>query len=106
MEGTRVLTFLPDELLSYRGSAPGKYPNVRKNGPWAVYAFEDAAGGKTRVRATYVGWEQRNEEYDGAYEHGKVAVDYVVNKLQERFDKGPTTWDEDPSLPGGKAASK
>jgi uncharacterized protein YndB with AHSA1/START domain len=92
MEDTKVLTFLEDELLSYRGSAPGKYPNVRRNGPWAIYWFEDLLGNRTKVRVTYVGWELRNEEYDGAYEHGQMAADYVMNKLRERFEKGPTTW--------------
>jgi hypothetical protein len=103
MEGTRVLTFIANEVLSYRGSAPGKYPNVRKNGPWAVYSFEDLGDGRSKVRATYVGWEIRDEEYDGAYEHGQVAVDYVMNKLRERFEKGPTTWEQNPTLPETKS---
>jgi uncharacterized protein YndB with AHSA1/START domain len=103
MEGTKVLTFLDREVLSYQGSAPAKYPNVRRNGPWAVYRFEDLGSGRTKVSATYMGWELRNEEYDAAYDHGKVALDYVLGKLKQRFERGPTDWSKsnDPHLGKG-----
>ncbi len=103
MEGSKVLTFIDKEVLSYRGGAPAKYPNVHKNRPIAVYRFDDAGDGRTRVRATFVGWEIRNEEYDAAFEHGKFGLNYILGNLKKRFETGPTDWNAgaDPNLAKG-----
>src|SRR5262249_44857727 len=34
--GNRVLSYLPNELLCVSGSAPPKFPNVRKGGTWGA----------------------------------------------------------------------
>ena len=66
---TRVLAYIPHEMLATTGSAPPEFPNVRKGGTWSAYYFEPLGENKTRLRLACVGWRPGEKEWDDAYDY-------------------------------------
>jgi uncharacterized protein YndB with AHSA1/START domain len=65
----RVLSYVPNEMLSTSGSAPPQFPNVRKGGTWSAYFFEAVDANTTRIRLPVYGWRPGEEEWDQAYDY-------------------------------------
>lgn len=65
----RVLAFVPQAMLSTSGSAPPKFPNVRKGGTWSAYFFEPRGKKETRLRLVCVGWRPGEKEWDDAFDY-------------------------------------
>ncbi|MBK8267652.1 MAG: SRPBCC domain-containing protein [Planctomycetes bacterium] len=63
---TRVMSYLPNEILIASGSAPPEFPDVQKGGHWGVYSFEPVEANKTKLRLSVVGWK-KGEEWDKAF---------------------------------------
>jgi uncharacterized protein YndB with AHSA1/START domain len=66
---TRVLAFVPGEMLCTSGSAPPEFPNVRKGGTWSAYYFESIGAGKTKLRLSCTGWRPGEKEWDDAFNY-------------------------------------
>lgn len=54
--GNKVLSYVPNEMLSVTGSAPEKFPSVRKGGTWGVYLLTPNGADKTHLRLVSLGW--------------------------------------------------
>ena len=54
-EGCRVLSFLPERMLSFTWNAPPNQPLTRPRHTWVVLEF-DAVDAGTRLRLTHLGW--------------------------------------------------
>ena len=54
-EGCRILSFLPEKMLTFTWNAPPHLPRPRTQYTWVVVSFEDAPGG-TRVQLDHLGW--------------------------------------------------
>lgn len=96
-EGVKVLSYLPEEMLSFEWSAPPEFPTVRKQRTWVVVQFSALDNGKTRVRLTHLGWRE-GEEWNKVFEYFKRAWDVVLGRLQYMFVSGPIDW-KDPYRP-------
>ena len=59
MEGTRVISLVPGEMLSYTGEIPGT---------WVVWRLDRLDNGRTRIRFSGLGsgseWEKRHRYFD------------------------------------------
>ncbi|RAL25107.1 hypothetical protein DL240_02520 [Lujinxingia litoralis] len=62
-EGCRVLSYLPERMLSFTWNAPPDHP-TRQAHTWVVVTFETikAAEGVTRVRLVHTGWPAPSDE--------------------------------------------
>jgi uncharacterized protein YndB with AHSA1/START domain len=83
-ETCTVLSYIPDELLSFTWNAPPRFAHARGHHTWVVVRLEPAGAGETRVRLTHLGfaeqaaadpehadeWRQVREYFQGAW--GKV----------------------------------
>lgn len=56
-EGCRVLSWIPDRMLSFTWNAPPNMPYVRTLATWVVVEFEDIEQG-VRARITHTGWPE------------------------------------------------
>lgn len=67
--GNKVLSYIPNEMLSMTGSAPEQFPNVRKGGTWGVYLLEPIGEKQTRLRLVSLGWADHagEAEWDQAF---------------------------------------
>lgn len=99
-EGLKVLSYLPQEMLSFDWNAPPRFPNVRGERTWVVVQLEPQQAGTTRVRLTHLGWRV-GEEWDQVFAYFVRAWDIVLGRLEHRFSIGPIDWD-DPYTPASE----
>ncbi len=90
-EGLKILSFLPEEMLSFEWNAPPQYPAVRGQRTWVVVQFFRCGNHKVRVRLTHLGWK-KGEEWDKAFRYFERAWDVVLARLKHRFAEGPIDW--------------
>lgn len=90
-EGLKILSYLPERMLSFTWNAPPEYPAVRNKHTWVVVQFEPVNTGATRVTLTHLGW-QTGAEWDQAFDYFMQAWNVVLGRLQYRFVSGPIDW--------------
>jgi uncharacterized protein YndB with AHSA1/START domain len=90
-EGLRILSYLPEEMLSFEWNAPPRFPSVRGERTWVVVQFEPEQGDSTRVTLTHLGWRE-GEAWDQVYDYFLHAWDIVLGRLAYRFSTGPIDW--------------
>jgi len=90
-EGLRILSYLPEEMLSFEWNAPPTFPAERRLKTWVVVQFEEALAGHTKVRLIHCGWREGGK-WQEVYNYFDRAWDIVMDNLQKRFDEGPITW--------------
>lgn len=87
-EGCRVLSYVPEEMLSFTWSAPPDFPELRWQRTFVVVQLADAGAGQTRVKLTHAGWRD-GAEWDKLYGYFDKAWGMVLGNLQKRFESGP-----------------
>jgi uncharacterized protein YndB with AHSA1/START domain len=92
-EGMRILSYLPNEMLSFSWNAPPHLADVRKERKWVVLQFDAIDGGTTRVRFTEMGYGEGGE-WDECYAYFDRAWGIVLSRLKERFESGPVDWNK------------
>jgi len=96
-EGLRILSYLPQEMLSFEWNAPAAYPAVRQEKTWVIVQLQPLGAGSTGVALTHLGW-QKSREWDQVYDYFVRAWEVVLGRLQYRFSVGPIDW-SDPYRP-------
>jgi uncharacterized protein YndB with AHSA1/START domain len=87
----KILSFLPEEILSFDWNAPPQFPTVRGQRTWVVVQFFPLDNDKAKVRLTHLGWGE-GEEWDKVFQYFKRAWDVVLGRLQHMFVSGPMDW--------------
>ncbi len=87
----RVMSYVPHEMLATTGSAPPKFPNVRKGGTWSAYFLEPLGKDTTKLRLCVVGWRSGEKEWDAAYDYFLKANATYLSHLHEKLTKHQTT---------------
>ncbi len=80
MEST-ILSYLPGEMISYRGAPPANYPNLREDPPWIVWRMESRGNDSVLVRFDAFGNGQ-GDEWDRAHEQYSDAMDDAMQSLK------------------------
>src|SRR5262245_33801241 len=93
-EDLKVLSYLPQEMLTFDWSAPPQYPRARAQRTWVVVRFADLGDGTVRVRLSQAGFAERaaehpdqKEEWEQVREYFSKAWPTVLEKLRAHFDK-------------------
>lgn len=94
--GLQLLSYLPEEMVSFQWNAPPEFPTVRAI-PTFVVVQITPSGAFTKVTLTQLGWRE-GPEWDAVFTYFTKAWDIVLARLQDRFEKGPIDW-EKPSTP-------
>lgn len=83
-EGNQVLSFLPEEMLSFTWNAPPTIPEIRnhEHRTWVVVTFKEVSPEQTEVTLRHVGWLE-GEKWNETYQYFESAWDYVMNALAE-----------------------
>jgi uncharacterized protein YndB with AHSA1/START domain len=91
-EGSRVLSFVPNMMLSFTWGAPPEFAKSRKElAQWVVLLFEPAGERKTLVRLLELGWKQ-GKEGEQVYRYFDRAWQMVLERLAYSFVNGPIDW--------------
>ena len=83
-EGCKILSFLPEKMLSFSWNAPPQYPSVRNDEykTWVVVDFKALEDHKTEITLHHLGWKQ-GEEWEAVYAYFDKAWERVLEWLEE-----------------------
>jgi len=90
-KGLKVLSYAPEEMISFQWNAPVQFPEVRNGGTWVVVEMRPKNADVTHVSITHLGWKQ-GPEWDQAYVHFEQGWSDLMSRLQKRFSEGPIDW--------------
>jgi uncharacterized protein YndB with AHSA1/START domain len=83
-EGSKVLSYLPKQMLSFSWSAPPYYPTVR-NHPhksWLVLYFRETEDQKTEIELHHYGWLE-GDDWDQVHNYFDKAWSAVLSWMQK-----------------------
>ena len=92
-DGLKVLSYLPQEMLSFEWNFPPSIPSLRDGGArtWVVVSLAEAGAGQVRVRLAHLGW-RAGDDWEKGFAYFQRAWDIVLGRLQRRFAQGPIDW--------------
>ncbi len=93
-EGNRVLSFLPERMLSFTWNAPPTIPHTRDQRTWVVVELEALSPDETLVRLSHLGWPESGlADKDGPWAETHAYFDHawgrVMAALAAHFEEAP-----------------
>lgn len=84
-EGCRILSYLPDKMLSFSWNVPPKFEKLRQSDykTWVVVMFNGIGPDKTEIVLSHYGWPE-DREWDGVYDYFNLAWDEVLNGIEAK----------------------
>jgi uncharacterized protein YndB with AHSA1/START domain len=96
-KGLKILSYAPEEMISFQWNAPPDMPEVRNGGTWVVVEMRPLDAYETHVTITHLGWKD-GPEWDRAYEHFQRGWSELMTRLEKRFTEGPINWSRQPMM--------
>jgi len=96
-KGMHILSYVPNEMLSFQWNAPPNMPQVRNAGMWVVVRIRPDGARRSHVQVTHLGWKD-GAEWDLAYAHFQRGWTDLLDRLQRRFASGPIDWAREPMM--------
>ena len=90
-KGLKILSYAPEEMISFQWNAPPEFPEVRNGGTWVVVEMRPIDAYMTHVSITHLGWKE-GPEWDRAYAHFQRGWSELMSRLEKRFVEGPIDW--------------
>jgi len=85
-EGCKVLSFLPEKMLSFEWNAPPEFGLLRGQLTRVVILFDTAGPDTTRLNFFHLGWGS-GRGWDKVYEYFDRAWGFVLNSLNKKFSE-------------------
>ncbi len=81
-EGCTVLSFLPQEMLSFSWNAPPHFPEIRASEyrTWVVVQLKADSADKTEITLTHLGWPD-DSAWDPVFAYFDAAWESVLEEL-------------------------
>ena len=96
-EDLKILSYVPEEMLSFEWRAPPEFSEIRKEKSWVVVQLDEIGRKKVRVTLSHLGWKEGGD-WNAAYKYFDCAWDLVLARLKYSFLHGPLDW-RDPYRP-------
>ncbi|MFG0284924.1 MAG: SRPBCC domain-containing protein [Phycisphaerales bacterium JB039] len=84
-EGCRILSYLPERMLSFEWNAPPQFPEVRAQRSRVVILFDEVEAG-TRVRLAHTGFGD-GDQWDQVYDYFSAAWPRVMDHFASSLDR-------------------
>jgi uncharacterized protein YndB with AHSA1/START domain len=86
-EGSKILAFLPQELLAFDWTFPPSIPSLRYAGKktQVIIRLEDLGAGETRVRLAQLDWGQ-GEDWDAGYAYFDEGWEVVLERMKTHLE--------------------
>jgi uncharacterized protein YndB with AHSA1/START domain len=104
-KGLKILSFAPEEMISFQWNAPPEMPEVRNGSTWVVVQMRPEGTGRTHVTISHLGWKE-GAEWDQAYAHFTQGWGELIARLQVRFTSGPIDWNKQHMMYQKKASAE
>ena len=87
-EGCKIISYLPEKMLSFTWNAPPEYPKIRnhKHKTWVVVNFKSIQKDKTEIVLNHLGW-LKDKEWDEVYSYFDTAWERVLDWLEKSCEK-------------------
>ncbi len=90
-EGCTVLSYVPNEMISFTWNTPPKFAHARAQHTWVVISLASVGPGSTRVRFQQMGFAEQaaqghEEEWRGVRAYFANAWPMVAGELKKRFE--------------------
>lgn len=87
-EGCKVLSYLPQEMLSFSWNAPPRYADVRASDyrTWVVIQLKEASPSKTEITLTHLGWPD-DLAWEPVYDYFDSAWESVLEELSASLEQ-------------------
>ncbi len=87
-QGSKVLAFLPQEVLAFDWTFPPSVPNLRaaRAKTQVVVQLDQPSEGVVRVRFAQLGW-QEGEDWDRGYAYFDTAWDWVLAEMKRSLER-------------------
>jgi uncharacterized protein YndB with AHSA1/START domain/uncharacterized protein YciI len=91
-EGCKVLSYLPERMLSFSWNSPPKYPELRAKGPQTIVVVEMEPFGEgfTKLSLTHHGWPSAPAELADQWEGSFAYFSAAWPRVLEHIDAGLT----------------
>ncbi|MHB8132001.1 MAG: SRPBCC family protein [Mobilitalea sp.] len=85
-EGCKILSFLPNRMLSFSWNVPPKFKELRESDhkTWVVIEFKEINVQKTEILLIHLGWIDCIQ-WNEVFEYFNEAWESVLNHLEESF---------------------
>jgi uncharacterized protein YndB with AHSA1/START domain len=93
-KGLKILSYAPEQMISFQWNAPPEMPEVRNGGTWVVVQMRPEGTDRTHVAVTHLGWKE-GLEWDRAYVHFTRGWGDLMKRLERRFTDGPIDWNKE-----------
>jgi uncharacterized protein YndB with AHSA1/START domain len=93
-KGLKILSYAPEEMISFQWNAPPELPEVRNGGTWVVVTMRAVGTQQTDVTIEHLGWKS-GPQWDQAYVHFQRGWSELMNRLERRFTNGPVNWNKE-----------
>ena len=93
-KGLKILSYAPEEMISFQWNAPTEFPEVRNGGTWVVVQMRAEGPNRTHVTVTHLGWKD-GPEWDQAFAHFVRGWGDLMKRLERRFTNGPIDWSKE-----------
>jgi uncharacterized protein YndB with AHSA1/START domain len=93
-KGLKILSYAPEEMISFQWNAPPEMPEVRNGGTWVVVQMRAEGVDRTHVTVTHLGWKE-GPEWDQAFVHFTQGWGDLMKRLERRFTDGPIDWSKE-----------
>lgn len=93
-KGLKILSYLPQEMISFQWNAPPDMPTVRNGGTWVAMQMSPIDATHTKVALTHLGF-QDGEEWERAFLFFTGAWNIVLKRFERRFKEGPIDWSKE-----------
>jgi uncharacterized protein YndB with AHSA1/START domain len=90
-KGLKILSYSPEEMISFQWNAPPEFAEVRNGGTWVVVQMRPEGPDRTHLTVTHLGWKE-GAEWDHAYVHFERGWGDLMKRLERRFTDGPIDW--------------
>jgi uncharacterized protein YndB with AHSA1/START domain len=83
-EGCKILSFLPEQMLSFSWNAPPEYKEVRESSyyTWVVVNFRAFPENRTEITLTHLGWPV-DKRWEPVFEYFDDAWVTILNRLEK-----------------------
>lgn len=82
-EGCKILSYIPNEMLSFSWNAPPHFPDIRNGShyTWVVLTFNPHGTNETQVRLRHLGWPE-GDQWMEVYNYFNSAWDRVLESFK------------------------
>ena len=90
-EGSKILSYLPNKMLSFDWNAPPEFGPLRDERTIVVLLFDKEGDTETKVHLSHIGWGE-GDEWDKLYQYFLKAWNVVLGRLKYKFNTANIDW--------------